>query len=119
MNDAFQYQIDTHGADAEDDYQYTAKDGNCTSSGKVKYFPYTHFNVTAPTLDGLCDAVASGPVSVAVHVNEKFQRYEKGIFRDENCTDVVNHGVIITGCQILQKEPEEELFITLRNSWGA
>ena len=50
-------------------------------------------------------------MSVAVHVNENFRRYKSGIFIDDSCDEVVNHGVIITGCQ--------EGYMKLRNSWGS
>ena len=72
MNDAFRYHIESRGANAEVDYPYTAIEVNCTSSGKAKYFPYTHINATAPTLAGICSAVLGGPISAAVHVNENF-----------------------------------------------
>jgi peptide methionine sulfoxide reductase MsrA len=34
-----------------------------------------------------------GPVSVYVHVNDKFRQYKRGVFYDEKCPKNFNHAV--------------------------
>ncbi|XP_053906898.1 cathepsin S [Cuculus canorus] len=114
---AFQYIIDNRGIDSEESYPYTGQEGACrynpaaraaTCSGYVE-LPYG--NETA-----LKDAVANvGPISVNIDARQPtFFLYKSGIYHDPNCSQVVNHAVLVVGYGSLDGQD----YWLVKNSWG-
>jgi len=69
MDNAFTY-LETHGAELESDYPYTAADGTCAwnkSKAKVTVKGFTDVQATDAALAA---AIAEGPVSVGVAAND-------------------------------------------------
>lgn len=69
MDNAFKY-LETHGAELESAYPYTATDGTCAwnkSKAKVTVKGFTDVQATDAALAA---AIAEGPVSVAVAAND-------------------------------------------------
>ena len=99
MDDAFKYVEHEGGLCSEKEYPYTAKDGTCkaTSCG-TKYDPITGYkDVTADSMTSLMDAVAIGPVSIAIEADQSaFQFYSGGIL-DGKCGTRLDHGVLAVG----------------------
>jgi hypothetical protein len=75
-------------------YQYNEQRGNCTYSKSQSKFTFSQ-PVMLPSGDeeALKAAVAVyGPVAVAIDASqESFFGYSKGIYKDENCTQWINH----------------------------
>ncbi len=115
MDSAFQYAIDNGGMCTEDSYSYTASKGTCekctpvvTISGCV--------DVTANNEVALANAVAIGPVSVAIEADTKvFQFYKSGVITDSSCGTNLDHGVLVVG---YGTEGTTDYWI-VKNSWGS
>ena len=111
MDNAFNYDIAEGGEIESKDYPYHARDESCKKSGKSKHDHFTGHKSVQASEAGLCSALSTGPVSVAVYANGNFMRYSSGVFSDSTCRGQVNHGVIIAGYG--------DDFFKLRNSWGS
>ena len=111
MDMAFNYDIAEGGEIKGTDYPYHARDESCKKTGKDKHDRFTGHSSVAASDQGLCSALSTGPVSVAVYANGNFMRYQKGVFSDSTCVGQVNHGVIIAGYDAESYK--------LRNSWGS
>jgi len=113
MDYGFQYIIDNHGIDSEEDYPYKMRNEQCDKS-KEK-------NVVA-TIGGFTDvqknsdaqmqaALSEGPVSVAIEADQRaFQSYKGGVF-SAMCGTKLDHGVLAVGY-------DTDYWI-VKNSWGA
>jgi C1A family cysteine protease len=112
MDFGFQYIIDNHGIDSEEDYPYKAKDGRCdkTKEGH-KVATITGFKDVTPRSDSqLAAAITLGPVSVAIEADQSaFQLYHSGVF-DKTCGTKLDHGVLAVGYAA-------DYWI-VKNSWG-
>ncbi|XP_040982166.1 cathepsin S-like isoform X3 [Aquila chrysaetos chrysaetos] len=104
---AFQYIIDNQGIDSDASYPYTAQDGVCRYNLTARaatcsmYVELPHGNEAT-----LKDAVANvGPVSVSIDASQPtFFLYKSGVYHDPNCSQVVNHAVLIIGYGSLDGE---------------
>lgn len=113
MDYAFQYVIDNGGIDSEDDYNYTAVDGDCwvNASERVVVTIDSFVDVAADSEDQLAAAVQLQPVSVAIEADQAgFQSYSSGVFDDADCGTNLDHGVLVVGL-------ESDAYI-VKNSWG-
>uniref|UniRef100_A0A8B9ZC86 CATS protein n=1 Tax=Buteo japonicus TaxID=224669 RepID=A0A8B9ZC86_9AVES len=115
---AFQHIIDNQGVDSDASYPYTAQDGVC------------HYNLTAWAATCsryvelprgneamLKDAITYvGPISVSIDASQPtFFLYKSGgCYRDLNCSQVMNHTVLIIGYGPLDGED----YWLVKNSWG-
>ncbi|XP_029880421.2 cathepsin S-like isoform X2 [Aquila chrysaetos chrysaetos] len=114
---AFQYIIDNQGIDSDASYPYTAQDGVCRYNLTARaatcsmYVELPHGNEAT-----LKDAVANvGPVSVSIDASQPtFFLYKSGVYHDPNCSQVVNHAVLIIGYGSLDGED----YWLVKNSWG-
>ncbi|XP_010563903.1 PREDICTED: cathepsin S-like [Haliaeetus leucocephalus] len=114
---AFQYIIDNQGIDSDASYPYTAQDSVC------------HYNLTAWA--ATCsryvelprgneamvkDAITNvGPISVSTDASQPtFFLYKSGVYHDLNCSQVVNHAMLIIGYGPLDGED----YWLVKNSWG-
>ncbi|XP_052652929.1 cathepsin S-like isoform X2 [Harpia harpyja] len=104
---AFQYIIDNQGIDSDASYPYTAQDGVCHynltawAATCSRYVELPHSNEAT-----LKDAVANvGPISVSIDASQPtFFLYKPGVYHDPNCSQVVNHAVLIIGYGSLDGE---------------
>jgi len=116
MCQAFEYVAD-HGIASEKDYPYEARDRPCRTTGKKRALNIQGcVNVTRNDNDELLEALATGPVSVAVTANNiEFRYYKGGILT--YCGPVsaeVDHGLTLVGANIQNDKP----YWICKNSWG-
>jgi len=114
-DDCYKYSTKNSGRlAATADYKYAARDGSCKGSSKpdamvaAKIIGYTSVGRTE---DANIEALASGSLSVAFQVTNKFQQYQGGIIQDNTCTGRPNHAVTAVGYT--------KSFILVKNSWGS
>jgi len=115
MDQAFEYIISVNGLTTESNYPYTAMDGSCNSTAAaasvVTIGAYT--DVTSGSESALINAVAIGPVSVAIEADQAcFQFYSSGILNDPTCGTNLDHGVLAVGYD------QSGGFWIVKNSWG-
>ncbi|XP_061426793.1 LOW QUALITY PROTEIN: procathepsin L-like [Lethenteron reissneri] len=118
MDQAFTYIKKNDGIDSEASYAYTAKDGVCKYNPKNKAAEDTGFmDIPNGNEGALKNAVASvGPVSVGIDASlESFQLYSSGIYSDSDCSDNLDHGVLVVGYGV---DDDERKFWIVKNSWG-
>lgn len=118
MDSAFQYIIATGGLNTEEDYPYTATDGNCTANTTNLFASISGF-VDVPSKNNiqLQAAVAQQPVSISIQANQyAFQFYSSGIIKS-GCGTMLDHGVLIVGydIDIIGDVP----YWIIKNSWGS
>lgn len=98
MNAAFWYVTD-NGIALDKNYKYTAKDGKCAYTSKLKAFQNRDCaEVPANKTKALQSAVSKQPVSISVEADSlQFQFYEKGVFKSKKCGQDLDHGILLTG----------------------
>ncbi|CAM8979292.1 unnamed protein product [Rhodiola kirilowii] len=116
MDYAYQFVVDNHGIDTEEDYPYLARDQTCKKYKLKK---------VAVTIDGYADippkdekrllkAVSKQPVSVGISGSDSaIQFYSKGILTPP-CLTSLDHAVLIVG---YASENGKDYWI-VKNSWG-
>jgi len=116
MDYAFEYVIANKGITTEALYPYKAVDQRCKSplpKSAITISSYT--DVDANKDQALENAVAMGPVSVAIEADQAaFQFYTSGVF-DADCGDQLDHGVLAVGYNTLNNKK----YWIVKNSWGA
>ncbi|XP_018821065.1 low-temperature-induced cysteine proteinase [Juglans regia] len=116
MDYAYQFIIDNHGIDTEDDYPYQGRERSCIKE-KLKRHVVTidgYTDVQTNNEKQLLQAVATQPVSVGICGSERaFQLYSKGIFTGP-CSTSLDHAVLIVG---YGSENGVDYWI-VKNSWG-
>ncbi|XP_075674359.1 low-temperature-induced cysteine proteinase [Castanea sativa] len=116
MDYAYQFVIDNHGIDTEDDYPYQGRARSCKKD-KLKRRVVTidgYTDVPSTNEKLLLQAVATQPVSVGICGSEReFQMYSKGIFTGP-CSTSLDHAVLIVG---YGSENGVDYWI-VKNSWG-
>jgi len=100
MDNAFQYAMD-NGMCSEDSYPYTSSAGSaglCKSSCEPQVTIDACSDVEPSNQLALKEAVAFGPVSVAIEADQRiFQSYSSGVITSETCGTELDHGVLIVG----------------------
>eukprot|EP00494_Astrolonche_serrata_P025253 UN25514 len=112
MDYGFQYIIDNSGIDTEDDYAYTAQNGNCNTAKAAHHVStIKSFNdVSRNNAQQFAAAITEGPVSIAIEADQRaFQSYRSGVFSG-TCGTQLDHGVLAVGYNA-------EAWI-VKNSWG-
>ncbi|KAI8474494.1 MAG: hypothetical protein J3K34DRAFT_374993 [Monoraphidium minutum] len=137
MDYAFEYIHENGGIEYEEDYPYTAQDGEC---GKDE-------NRRVVTIDGYEDvpqndeialkkAASRQPVAVAIQADQRaFQLYVGGVFDDKECGTALDHGVLVVGYgSQANPDPSDDVtpsegdnvellrhrnYWIVKNSWGA
>ena len=113
MDNAFDYAID-NGMCSEDAEPYVAAYSKCNECESVAKFSYC-VDVTKGNELHLKEAVFDTPISVAINANSRtFQFYSSGIITPEDCTNELDHGVLLIG----YGEEEGKKYWLLKNSWG-
>ena len=116
MDDCFQYILDNKGICSESGYAYHASQGQCaTTCSKVSTISGFR-NVQPYNVSSLLEALAIGPVSVAIQANaQSFQLYTGGIYNDPGCGVQLDHGVLLVGAGTSNGKN----FWLVKNSWGS
>ena len=116
MNQVFQYVIDNDGICSEQEYPYNALQNQCNDKCQNIVQISSYQNVTQNNETILMNAVAQQPVSVAIQANlPSFQFYSKGIYNDSQCTNELDHGVLVVG---YGKDDNNVSYWLVKNSWG-
>merc|ERR1712100_907643 len=114
-DDAYDYSRKNGGRlAATASYPYTAKDGRCkgrSSRNDLVAYKITGYTSVGRTEQANIVALASGSLSVAFEVTNKFQQYRGGIMRDTSCRGQPNHAVTSVGYT--------KSFVLVKNSWGS
>jgi cathepsin L len=116
MDNAFKYIEASGGLCSESEYPYTARDGTCKSSTcGTKYDAISGYtDVTHDDATALVNAVALGPVSVAIEADQTaFQSYSSGILNGR-CGTSLDHGVLAVGYGSMSGND----YWKVKNSWG-
>ena len=113
MDSAFRYAID-HGMCTEDEDPYQAASESCIDCDMQVTFS-TCVDVTSNNQLHLKEAVAQGPVSVAIEADTAaFQFYSGGVINNNACGTQLDHGVLVVG----YGEEDGQLYWLVKNSWG-
>lgn len=113
MDGAFEYAI-ANGMCTEESYAYTATGGTCEACDPVVSIS-SCVDVTPNNEQNLKEAVAIGPVSVAIEADTKtFQLYTGGVITSSACGTNLDHGVLVAGYGTLDGTP----YWLVKNSWG-
>jgi C1A family cysteine protease len=116
MDNAFTY-VEKYGLCTEDSYKYTGKAGDCKAekcTAALQPGEVTGFVDVDASEDALAEAVAAGPVSVAVEADTIFQFYSGGVMGGP-CGANLDHGVLVVG----YGEDSGTKYWKVKNSWGA
>ncbi|GFS29383.1 granulin repeat cysteine protease family protein [Actinidia rufa] len=116
MDDGFQFIIDNGGINTEDNYPYTAQDGQCNLYLKNQKYVTIDDYEQLPANNELAMqyAVAYQPISVGLESEGgKFKLYTSGIYTGY-CGTAIDHGVTIVG---YGTERGMDYWI-VKNSWG-
>ena len=118
MDLAFKYVVD-RGICLSKDYPFTAEDGECKATNvpkNITSIPIMTFLKNSPTQ--LEKAVTKQPVSCGNSGKpfRSFQLYKRGIYSDEQCVGILDHGVLLVGYGY-DEEYELDYWI-IKNSWG-
>jgi len=126
MDTAYEY-AEKHAICTEESYPYKAEQGECmddTHHGKtcvvaLKAHEITGFHDVDPGDEqAMMEAVAMGPVAVAIEADQKpFQFYDGGVVVAE-CGHKLDHGVLVIGYGTDTKNGTETKYWTIKNSWG-
>jgi len=119
MDNAFGYIISNGGIDTEEDYPYTAQDGQCDTTKEATHaVSLSGFqDVPANDEDSLVKAITGQPVSVAIEADQPaFQSYSGGVF-DAACGTNLDHGVLAVGYDTDATSGED--YYIVKNSWAA
>ncbi|KAL5845178.1 hypothetical protein ACOSQ4_011136 [Xanthoceras sorbifolium] len=116
MDYAYQFVIENHGIDTEEDYPYRGQARACNKRLLKRHVVTIDGYTDVPTNNEklLLQAVAAQPVSVGICGSERaFQFYSKGIFTGP-CSTSLDHAVLIVG---YGSEKGVDYWI-VKNSWG-
>jgi len=103
---------------AEADYPYEAVQGECRyDASKVIVKNGGQGIVEQRNEQALVEAIAEGPVAVAIDAGQpSFQMYKGGVYDEPNCKKLVlNHAVCAVGYGADESGVE---YYIVRNSWG-
>merc|ERR1712224_602099 len=117
MDNAFKYLMQSKGACTEESYGYKGRGGACQIDSCSIGLPassVTGFQDVDGNEKALEEAVAQGPVSVAVEADTVFQFYARGIVKTNFCGANLDHGVTAVGYGV----ENGVKYWKVKNSWG-
>ena len=118
MDTAFEYLQGSSGVCTEDSYGYQGRAGTCQESSctvGLQASAITGYKDVDATEDALQEAVAEGPVSVAIEADSPFfQLYSKGVFSSNLCGANLDHGVLAVGYGV----DNGKKYWKVKNSWA-
>lgn len=116
MDYSYQFVINNHGIDTEEDYPYQGGERSC-NRGKLRRHVVTidgYNDISQGNEKSLLQAVTTQPVSVGICGSDRaFQLYSKGIFTGP-CSTSLDHAVLIVG---FGSENGVDYWV-VKNSWG-
>lgn len=119
MDSAFKYLMSSKGVCSEDTYGYKGKGGTCAESScsvSLEASGITGYMDVDATEEALEEAVAEGPVSVAIDASGLFfQLYTGGVFSSKLCGNALDHGVLAVG----YGEDNGVKYWKVKNSWAS
>jgi hypothetical protein len=111
MDDVFDYVLNQNIC-TEQEYAYTARDGDCQDSKcKTNIHVTGRFNIPEGNVQALLEALETTPVAIAIDASP-MSFYRSGVLHIK--TENLNHGVQAVGYNLEDSDP----YITVRNSWG-
>lgn len=118
MDSVFQY-VSDNGICSEDEYSYTASVHDTCTLCKSPVIPAHevtgYYDVHPKDTKALMEALAEGPVAVAIEADETtFQFYKSGVLTAK-CGADLDHGVLAVGYGTNEDGQE---FWKVKNSWG-
>jgi cathepsin L len=114
MDAAFHYAVDS-GICSESEYSYEAKQDQCRECQSVASISGC-VDVTPNNEVHLKEAVANGPVSIAIEADTRvFQSYKSGVITSSDCGTKLDHGVLIVG----YGEEKGVMYWLVKNSWSS
>jgi len=116
MDQAFQYAMQADIC-TEDSYPYKGAGSSCAASScttGLKSSEITGYKDVDATEEALAEAVAEGPVSVAVEADTVFQFYRGGIVKTGLCGANLDHGVLVVGYGV----DSGTKYWKVKNSWA-
>jgi C1A family cysteine protease len=117
MDYAFEYVI-KKGSATESSYPYSATGPNSCKKFTATAHIGGYCDVTVNNPTALVNAIAIGPVSVAVEADQAcFQFYTSGVMDSSSCGTNLDHGVLAVGYGTDSKTKKD--FYKVKNSWGA
>lgn len=115
MDSAFNFAM-KNGMCAESAYTYEAVDQTCQQTCTPVVTITDCRDVPSNNQVALQQAVAIGPVSIAIEADTRtFQMYTGGVITSDACGTKLDHGVLIVGYGTDAKTP----FWLVKNSWGS
>jgi len=118
MDNAFQYLMQSKGACTEESYGYKGRAGTCQIDSctiGLAGSAVTGYKDVAADTNALAEAVAEGPVSVAIQANSPFfQLYTGGVFSSNLCGKTLDHGVLAVGYGV----DNGAQYWKVKNSWA-
>lgn len=117
MDQAFTYLMQSKGACTEESYGYKGRGASCQIDSCTIGLPasqVTGYKDVDGNEQALQEAVAEGPVSVAVEADTVFQFYFGGIVKTNFCGAKLDHGVLAVG----YGEQNGDKYWKVKNSWG-
>ena len=119
MDFVFQY-VSENGICAEEGYTYLAEEQEmCKAQTCLPVIPpgevKGYYDVHPQDTEALMEALAEGPVAVAIEADETvFQFYKSGVLT-AHCGENLDHGVLAVGYGVTD---QGEHFWKVKNSWG-
>lgn len=117
---AWRYMIQTDGIASEEDYPYTATNGECLLEEegieKMEGTQLEKYVILEPfSTKALMEGLVINPVAVAINASSmSFQFYSSGVISDD-CSTSVNHALLAVGYGTTE---DGEEYWYLKNSWG-
>merc|ERR1712166_1030597 len=110
--------MSSKGVCSEETYGYKGKGGTCAESSctvALETAGISGYMDVDATEEALEEAVADGPVSVAIDASGLFfQLYTSGVFSSKLCGNALDHGVLAVG----YGEDNGVKYWKVKNSWG-
>ena len=118
MDFVFQY-VSDNGICSEEDYGYLAEKHDACSACNSPIVPAHevtgYMDVHPKDVMALMEALAEGPVSVAIEADETIFQFYKGGVLTGKCGSNLDHGVLAVG---YGKDASGQEFWKVKNSWG-
>lgn len=93
---SFQYMIN-NGLTSSSNYPYVASKDSCPPALSPVSRLASFTTLSGINADAMLEALKTGPVAVAVTVDNTWYEYIGGVFSSSDCGGEVNHAVVVVG----------------------
>ncbi|CAG9855678.1 unnamed protein product [Phyllotreta striolata] len=112
--DAIHY-VKENGISTAADYPYRQTQDKCKGNVPRITIDFEGFNTLNVTEDGLKKLLIKfGPLGISLYVSGVWRLYKRGVWYQKECSDNINHAVILVG---YGTENGEDYWL-IKNSWG-